>query len=148
MSAQAEPDIWRKLLRVMDFSKINRATLVYACRETPQYKSTPKLVALCAKRDQIPNHVIEDAALPYLKRHVTERVAKQAILELSTDASIKLSDKLNLEIASGKQDLLSEADLVLLKRRNETEYGRALSAFASDKEQGRAVSRALLDYNQ
>jgi hypothetical protein len=108
--------------------------------------SNPRLKDLCAKRIKIPDRVMEEAALPYLRQHVSERVAREAIVALQDEKQRWLSDKLNKEIASGKQDQLTAADLDLLQKRNESEYGRALFAFASDKEQGRAVARAMMNY--
>lgn len=145
-SSSAQSDMWHVLLRSMGFADINRARLEFDCRETPQFASNSRLMDLCAKRNQIPDYVIEEAALPYLRQYVSERLAKQAIDALQSEDQKALSNKLNQEIASGKRDRLTSADIDLLEKRNATEYSRALSAFASDKEQGRAVARAMLNY--
>ena len=142
----AQSDVWHILLRSMEFVDINRAQLEFDCTETPQYMSNPRLKGLCAKRNQIPDYIIEEAALPYLRQYVSERVANQAIDALKAEDQRALSNKLNQEIASGRRDRLTAADIDLLEKRNATEYGHALSAFASDKEQGRAVARAMLNY--
>lgn len=145
-SVHAEPDVLRRLLKSLEFAETNKARLEFDCRENPIYKSNQRLVLLCSKGGRIPDYVIEDAALPYLKKYVSAKMAAQAIEILQTDIQRALSNKLIQEIVSGKQDRLTAEDIRLLRQRNESIYGQALSSFASDKEQGSAVARAMLNY--
>lgn len=143
----AEDDaIWHELFHAMRFSEVNRAQLERDCNENPLYSSNPRLKGLCAKRHLIPDGVIEEAALPYLKLHVTVLVAKEAIAKLTVEPATTLSRKLIAAIASGRNDQFTPEELVQLQRQNETRYGLALRAFATDREQGLAVARAMLDY--
>ena len=142
----AETDVWHELFHAMRFADINRAQLESDCREDSRFTSIAHLKKLCEKRKVIPDTVMEEAALPYLKRHVSERVAKEAIAQLTEDSARTISNKLIVEISSGRKNQLTQSDMVQLKLRNESEYGRALSAFASDKEQGLALARALIAY--
>ncbi len=136
----------RELLRVLGFAATNRAQIEFSCRENLQFAANPRLMSLCAKRNLIPDTVIEDAALPYLKRYITTQVALEAVSVLRLEPEKAVSRKLIIEIAAGRQYLLTKEDPQLLKRRNESKYGQALSAFAADPEQGRAVARAMFEY--
>lgn len=145
-TAHAEPDIFAKLLKSIGFAETNKAQLEFDCRENLVFKSNLRLKELCGKRNRIPDYVIEEAALPYLRKYVSERIAKQAIESMQTEVQRALSNKVRQEIASGKRDRLTAEDLRLLEKRNESEYGRALFSFSSDKEQAAAVGRAMLNY--
>lgn len=147
-NAKAESNAWNELFRAMQFADVNRARLEFDCRENPLFSSAIRLKALCEKRHLIPDSVIEKAALPYLKRYVSEPLMKRAIFQLSSDTAISVGRKLILEIQTGKQNQLTPDDAVFLKQQNESEVGRALSAFAADREQGIAVARAMLEYVQ
>jgi len=137
----------RELLRVMGFSELIRAQVDFSCRQDAQYAANPRLITLCDKRHHIPDAVIEDAALPYLKRHMSTQLALAAINILKSASEKAVSKKLTAEIASGRHDLLTPEELLLLKRRNESRHGQALSSFATDPEQGRAVARAMFEYD-
>lgn len=145
-SVHAEPDVFRKLLKSLGYAETNKARLEFDCRENPIFKSNHRLIVLCGKGSRIPDYVIEDAGLPYLKKYVSAQLAAQAIEILQLDIQRALSNKLIRNIASGKNDRLTTEDIRLLRLRNESEYGKALSSFASDKEQGTAVARAMLNY--
>lgn len=147
-SATAQSDVWHELLQVMRFGDVNRARLEFDCRSNPQFSSMAHLISLCKRQELISNQVIEQAALPFMKKHLSERLAKQGIAQLSSKSARTITDKLIIEIASGKQDQLTQNELILLKQQNESEVGRALSAFATDREQGLAVGRAILEYQR
>ena len=143
--AWAQKDaVWRDLLRAMRFSEINRARLEFECRENPQFSSHPKLQDLCKKRPLIPDAVMETAALPYLKHHVSAQIAKEAIAALTSEPGRTLSRKSIVEIASGKHDQLTPEEIEQLGQQNRTRFSQALSAFATDREQGIAVARAMM----
>jgi|GEM_PF-2914086 len=137
----------RELLRVMGFSELIRAQVDFSCRQDSQYAAHPRLTTLCHKRHHIPDAVIEDAALPYLKRHMSTQLVQEAIAILKSPPEKAVSRKLTAEIASGRHDLLTPEELLLLKRRNESRHGQALSSFATDPEQGRTVARAMFEYD-
>ncbi|PXX33716.1 hypothetical protein [Undibacterium pigrum] len=136
-----------ELLRVMGFSELIRAQVDVSCRQDAQYAANPRLITLCDKRHHIPDTVIEGAALPYLRRHMSTQLAQEAIAILTSPSEKAVSRKLTAEIASGNHNLLTPDELLLLKRRNESRHGQALSAFSSDPEQGRAVARAMFEYD-
>jgi NACalpha-BTF3-like transcription factor len=142
----AQSDVWHDLLSALKFADVNRARLEFDCNQNPLYRTKDMLVALCKKRYELPNHVYEEAALPYLKKHLTESMAKQALAQVSGNTWQSLSRKLRTEIRTGKHDQLTQEDIDLLEKQNQSEVGRALSTFASDKEQGIAVARAILTY--
>ncbi len=142
----AQRDIWRDLLYVMRFADINRAQLEFNCRETPLFSYTESLKELCKKREIIPASVMEEAALPYLKLYLTESLALDAIELLSRDLEETISEKLIVEISSGKRQSFTNLEIITLDRRNKSEVGRALSKFATDKQQARAVARAMINY--
>jgi len=79
-------------------------------------------------------------------RHLSEPMAKRALDQVSSATWQSVGRKLIVEIATGKRDQLTEEDIAFLERENQTEVGKALSAFATDKEQGLAVARAALAY--
>lgn len=145
-TANARPDIWHELLHFMQFADVNRATLEFHCNQHPSFLTVDRLRALCEKRHRIPDHVFEDAAIPYLKKHISEPMAKRAISQISTKAWQSVGRKLITEIATGKQDQLTTEDIAFLEKQNQSEVGRALSAFSTDKEQGIAVAKAMQEY--
>ena len=144
--AKAEPDVWREVLRLMQFTSINHARLEFECRQVPRPAPTSVLQALCEKRYRVPDRVIEEAALPFLRKHVPEPLAKRAVVQLSSKPSQDVGQKLVTEIRTGKQDQLTQEDIVFLTQQNQSEVGRALGAFASDREQATAVVKAILAY--
>ena len=144
--ASAEPDIWHELLHRLQLADTNRARLEFECKNNSLYQTMDRLIALCEKRNRIPDHVFEEAALPYLMRHLSEPMAKRALDQVSSATWQSVGRKLIVEIATGKRDQLTEEDIAFLERENQTEVGKALSAFATDKEQGLAVARAALAY--
>ncbi|MFZ6781227.1 hypothetical protein ACO0LD_30700 [Undibacterium sp. Ji83W] len=143
--AQNDRD-FRELMRVLHFAEINRGKLESTCRENPQFSVNSRLIDLCAKRNLIPDTVIEDAALPYLKHYLSTELAREAIAAYKLEPEKALSQKLRAGIASGKADELTQEELLMLKRRNASRHGLALSAFALDRERGMAVARAMFEY--
>lgn len=105
-----------------------------------------QLKILCPKLDLIPDSVMETAALPYVKRHVSPKLARKAISFWSSNEGKRISKKLIKEIATKKYDQLNADDIKLLQMANQSEYGRSLGAFADDKAYGLAVVKAILDY--
>lgn len=142
----AQTDIWHDLLHAMRFADVNRASLEHDCRDNPLFTSIVRIKTLCGMRDRIPDQIFEDAAMPYLQRHVTDLIAREAITALTSEPGRTVNAKVTAEVASGKRDQLTPEEIVLLQRQNQSEFGRALRAFASDREQGQAVSRAILEY--
>lgn len=145
-TTSAQSNVWQELLRVIQFSDVNRAQLEFNCRQNPQFSSVSHLKALCQKRRVLPDQVIESAALPYLKKHISESLAREAIVQLSSKSSRTVGRKLIVEIATGKKYQLTQGEQAFLEKQNQSEVGRALSAFATDREQGLAVARAMLEY--
>lgn len=146
IAATKDDAIWLELIHVMHFVEINRAQIEFGCKNTLDFSNNPILKNLCKKRHLIPARVIEEAALPYLQRHVTIQMAKAAIAELSSESSQVISRKLVTEIASGKRDQLSPIEIEQLRQQMSLAFYSALKAFTSDREQGLAVSRAMIAY--
>lgn len=142
----AQSDIWHDLLRAMQIADANRARLEFECNHNPLFRTKDQLVAMCEKRNKIPNHVFEEAALPYLKKHLSETMAKRALNQISSQTWQSVGRKITAEIRAGRRDLLTQEDIEFLEQQNQSEVGKALSSFATDKEQGIAVARAILAY--
>ena len=145
-AAQVRVEPWSTLLRVMRYSATLKASFRVGCKTAHALSATPAYLIICPKLDKIPDSVIETAALPCVKHYVPEDVARRAVSFWSTAAGEQLSIKSVREIASGVNDQLSEEELKLLDERNKTDFGLALSAFATDRECSRVVARAMLQY--
>ena len=143
---QAQSDAWAQVLRATNYAATTKASFRVGCRQSSPPASTPQYRVLCPKLDAIPGQVIEAAALPYLKRHLSEATAHQAIAFWSSSRGAGISRKIVAEIESGVHNQLTEEDLRLLDAANRSEYGLALSSFARDREGSVAVARALLAY--
>lgn len=145
VSAEVTNDVWTKLLQETWFAQTARATFNKSCHSENPLSATYPFTQLCPKLHRIPDLVIESAALPYLKHYLNQEQAKEAIAFWSSDEGKKLLKKIILDIQTGVYTHLDANDLETLSRTNQTEYGRALSMFAADKEQGFAVAQAMLN---
>ena len=145
---QARPadDIWFRTLQVVRFADAARAGLRPACSPRSSRPIRPEFRIVCQRLEVIPDAVIESAARPFLKIHVSKDLARKAIEFWSTAAGASLSEKMLKEMESGVQDQLSDADLSLMGKRDATDYGIALGSFASDKLQSAAVFQAMYAY--
>lgn len=146
IAALAQQDVWHELFRTMRFADINRARLQFDCRETPLFSSEPSLKRVCEKQHLIPDQIMEDAALPFLQKHFTEKIARQAIEQLSSATRREIGAKVILGILSGKGEPLTQVELEEVRKLNQSEAGKALLAFTSDRSQGFAVAQAILKY--
>lgn len=145
-AAQAADEPWDSLLQSSRYADTMRGSFRTGCKPGHALSTTPAYVILCPKLDKIPSSVIEAVALPCLKQHVPENVARQGLQFWSSSVGSELSRKIVREIESGVNDQLSQEDLRSLDRANKSEYGRSLSAFATDRECSAAVARAMLRY--
>lgn len=143
---QAGSDLWTQTVKAIGFAATTKAGIRVGCALGSPLSSNASYIVLCPKLDAIPNSVIESAALPYLKQYLTEDSARQATAFWSSDRGRKLTSKIVREIETGVYNQLHADDLKLLNSANQSEFGRTLKSFAMDKEQGRAVIRAMLDY--
>lgn len=143
---QAGSDLWTQTVKAIGFAATTKAGIRVGCALGSPLSSNASYIVLCPKLDAIPNSVIESAALPYLKQYLTEDSARQATAFWSSDRGRKLTSKIVREIETGVYNQLNADDLKLLNSANQSEFGRTLKSFAMDKEQGRAVIRAMLDY--
>jgi len=139
-------DIWHTTLKTIQFAATAKASFKAGCDPANPISRTPSSLVLCPKLDAIPDSVIEEAALPYLKQHISEKNAQDAIAFWSSDRGKALTKKILLEIEQGVYKHLDADDLRALASVNRTQYGRALKAFATDPQQNRAVARAMLSY--
>ncbi len=144
--SQPTGDIWTQTFKAIDFAATSRASFRLACRPENPLSAVPQYRQLCPKLEVIPDSVIETAGLPYLKQYLTEAVALQAITFWSSSRGKTLSKKIIREIETGEYNQLNAEDVKVLNIANQSEYGRALSSFASDRAQGTAVAQAMLAY--
>jgi hypothetical protein len=140
------PDAWRSLLKAVRFAELSHLVLDRDCRTHPTFSSRPNLVALCKKRDRIPDSVFEDTALPYLKMHVSETQAKQAAEFLNSPQAQTAVSNTFQKMRTGRADLVTPEDSALLKKFEATEFGAALVRFGRDLAVGRAVAAATQAY--
>ncbi|QDQ25177.1 hypothetical protein FNU76_01720 [Chitinimonas arctica] len=144
--AKKEPDVWLQALRSINYAATVKAGFVPGCKGGSALSLSKYYRLVCPKLYSIPNEIIESAALPYLKRHVSKDIALQAIAAWTSREGILLSQKMVLVIESGQKDLLTFDDLRMLDDRNRSEHGRAFGAFADDKEGSAAVVTAMSLY--
>jgi hypothetical protein len=144
--AESPPDIWSQVIRATNYAATAKASFKVGCKPENPLSLRPQYQLLCPKLDSIPEAVIEEAALPYLKRHLTESTARQALAFWSTSRGASISKKIVQEIRTGALNQLTQSDLQILDKANKSEYGRALGAFAKDREGSGAVARAMLAY--
>lgn len=145
-TANAQTDVWHDLLRALQIADITKARLEFDCKNDPRYSSVVRLSALCEKRHRIPDQVIEDAALPFLQKHLSESMARRALAQVSEATWQSVGRKLTIEIRTGKRDQLTPEDIAFLEEQNQSEVGTALKELAADKSQGIAIGKAMLDY--
>ena len=143
---QPGSDLWTQTMQAIGFAATAKAGIRVGCRPGNPLSSTVSYVLLCPKLDSIPDSVIESAALPYLKKYLTEDGARQATAFWSSDLGRKLKGKIVREIETGVYNQLDADDLRRLNSANQSEFGRTLKSFGMDKEQARSVVRAMLDY--
>lgn len=144
--AQERTEPWSTLLNVIRYAATTKASFRVGCKTGHLLSTTPAYLIICPKLDQIPDSAIETAALPCMKQHVAEDLARRAISFWSTPTGQQLSLKSVREIESGINDQLSAEELQLLDARNRSDFGLALSTFANERECSRAVARAMLRY--
>lgn len=144
--SQPATDLWTDTFKAINFVATSKAAARVGCRPENPLSAAPQYKLLCPNLNDIPDAIIETAALPYLKHHVTEGVARQAIAFWSSDRGKSLHRKIVKEIETGVFNQLNTEDLKMLDTANQTEYGRALNALANDKAQSLAVAQAMLAY--
>lgn len=137
---------WTQLLEVIRYAETAKASFAAGCvAESPSSK-TPMYAGICPKLTVVPNTVINTAALPFVRKHVSEAQARDAMAFYAAPTGRNLSEKVIREIETGRFDQLSPTDLQVLDATNKSPFGRALKAFATDREGNRAVARAILNY--
>lgn len=143
-------ELYFQLFKALNYSETSRATFKSDCQhyDPLALAGTPdgQLKILCPKLDLIPDSVMETVALSYVKLHVSPKLARKAISFWSSNEGKRLKKKLTKEIATKKHDQLNADDIKLLQMANQSEYGHALGAFASDKAHGLAVVQTMLGY--
>ncbi len=144
--AQTAPDVWERLIIVKRYAATVRAIYARDCNANTPIAQTPPYKLLCPKLASIPNNVIESAAIPYMRAHISREVAEEAVTFWTSVRGQELSKKIAKEVDSGIFDQLTSDDLCLLDEANKSRYGLALSAFATDREAASAVARAMVGY--
>lgn len=144
--SQSGDDVWVKALRATGYAAVSKAAAKPGCNPENPLSATPQYRQLCPKLASIPDSVIELAALPYFKRYLTEDLARQAMAFWSSNRGKDLTKKIVKEIETNVHNQLNVEDFKTLDSANKTDYGRALKLFASDREQGIVVARAMLAY--
>ena len=146
VNARSADDVWLQALKAIKFAAISRGSVEPQCKPGNRTSTTPQYQMLCPKLRKIPDSVIENAALPYFKRHVSEDAAREAISFFSSEGGKAIQIKMIKNVTTGMYDHFNEEDSFVMAARDQSAYGKAFSRFASDKEQAAAVVRAMLDY--
>ena len=141
---QVQP--WPRVLEVVAYAETARASLSKGCENGNPLAGTAAYLVICPKLKSIPPRVIEAAALPYLKKHLSVAEAQAAINFYTSPIGRGLMPKILREIETGKYDQLSAEDLQQMDKVNKTAFGQALKRFGMDKEANVAVVRAMLAY--
>ncbi len=144
--AQPIDDPWRATLTAINHAAVSKATLRHRCTLAQAVDGADSFGSLCARLATIPDAVLDDTALPYLKLHLSEDLARSASLFWSSSAGQLLRQKSIKEIESGVQDQLTPDERTAQRQRDRTNDGRALMRFASDQRQTMAVMRAMTRY--
>ncbi len=142
VQAKAVDDVWLQALKTIKFAAISRGSVKPHCSpiKMPQYQQ------LCPKLHTIPDAVIENAALPYFKQHVSKDAAREAISFFSSEGGKAIQQKMIKEVETGIFDQFNEEDAFVMGARDQSEYGKAFNRFTSDKKQAMAVVQAMLAY--
>lgn len=144
--AEITDELGIETLKAVRFAATSKASIKPGCRPENPLSSNPAYKRLCPKLELIPDSIIESTALPYVKRYVSEDTARQAIAFWSSTRGQTLQDKMLREIETGTYKQLNAEDLEVLNSANQTEYGRTLRQFSSDKAQTSAVIKVMLNY--
>ncbi|WP_313234138.1 hypothetical protein [Delftia acidovorans] len=137
---------WAQMLEVMRYAETAKASLARGCLPGNNLSRTAAYIALCPKLSFISNKLINDAALLFARRHLSDSEARDVIAYYASPRAQHLRDKMNREIRTGRNDQLSPAELQEIKRTDNAPFARALSEFAGDPECNKAVARAILSY--
>ncbi|WP_152643486.1 hypothetical protein [Paracidovorax citrulli] len=137
---------WAQMLEVVGYAETAKASLARACLPGNLISRTSAYTALCSKLSFIPNNVINDAALPFARKHVSGSEARDAIAYYSHPRAQRLREKSNRELRTGRNDQLSPAELKEVMEVDNQPFARALSDFAGDPECNRAVARAIISF--
>lgn len=139
-------DSWIRTLHALRFADIIKAGFKRNCLPSSPLSMRPEYQLICERLKVIPDSVIESAALPFLKTHLSNALARKAVDFWSTKAGASLRDKMLVELETGVENQLTAADLILLGKRDGSDYGLALGNFAGNKLQSAAVVRAMYAY--
>jgi hypothetical protein len=137
---------WAQMLEVMGYAELAKASFARGCLPRNPLSGTAAYIVLCPKLSFIPNKVINDAALPFARKHVSGSEARDVIAYYASPRAQSLREKMHREIRTGRNDQLSPAELQELKEADNAPFARALAAFAADREGNRVVARAMLSY--
>ncbi len=143
--AESDDDLFLQTFRTIRYADLSRASIHSECRRSASWASPPVLVA-CKHIDSVPDPVIESAGLPFLKKYLSKEMAKNAIKFWSSGRARSLNDHLIREVKLGKQIPFGPGQLDLLTFEEKTDYGIAFRKFGADREQGIAVSLAVMRY--
>ncbi len=146
VSAEEADQPWVQMLEVMHYAQTAKASFAKGCASDTPLSKTQAYTLLCPKLPAIPNAVINAAALPFARKHVSDVQAREAIAFYLSPPGRDLAEKMLREIETGRFEQLSSADLERLDAANKSPYGRALKAFAADRAGNGAVARAMLAY--
>lgn len=138
----AASEIHLSVLRSTDYAALVRVTVRRDCRGSASAGSP----SICSKIEAVPDSVIERAALPFLKRHVSVTQAVAALEFWSSPEGAEISDTLVREIATQNPTLLSKRQLAKLDQFNKSDAGQALSRLSEDHELSITVLRAVEAY--
>jgi hypothetical protein len=145
ISVAQEANPWAEVLQAVSYAETAKASFEKGCK-IEGTNQNPSYLILCPKLSQIPNSVIERAAEPFLKEHLSESIAMQAKEFWLTPKGKMLRKKIIVEIKTGRFNQLTQADLKELDSANKTSYGQALLTFSKNAAANRAVARAMLQY--
>lgn len=134
-------DPYSALLRATHHAEIVRGTVLAMCRM--EAREDAKSRAECENARQRPDEVIDQAALPFLRRHVSEQQARDALAYYNSPEGRTIARRTLAMLKGEPQEAAGERDLAALQAFNASPAGLAMRAFSGDKAAGVAISGAL-----